>query len=88
MVNGLATALTGSGIVTKIIEILTSGFSGIATGMAPQFSTLIEGIFLNSTKEDLSTFGAITIAFMAVSLGLGLIRWVLNFVTSLGARNR
>ena len=36
----------------------------------------------------LSTFGVLVVVFAGISLAIGLSRWVVNFVASLGARNR
>ena len=79
-----------SGILTEIIELLTGGITGVATGIGQGFSTLAENIFLISSTDGaqtLSVFGAIVVIFAGISLALGLIRWVLNFITSLGAKN-
>lgn len=86
--------MTGTALVTAIIEILVSGISGIATGVGQGLSTLAQGIFFTTTgtgeaaTTGLSILGVCIIAFAAISLGLSLCRWVLNFFTSLGARNR
>lgn len=86
--------MTGPALVTEIISILTSGISGIATGVGGGLSTLAKGIFFETTTTGdtsttgLSVLGVCIITFAAISLGLALCRWVLNFFTSLGARNR
>ncbi len=86
--------MTGTALVEAIIEILTSGISGIATGVGGGLSTLARSIFFETTGDGetattgLSVLGVCIITFAAISLGLGLCRWVLNFFTSLGARNR
>lgn len=86
--------MTGPALVTEIISILTSGISGIATGVGGGLSTLAKGIFFETTTAGdtsttgLSVLGVCIITFAAISLGLALCRWVLNFFTSLGARNR
>ncbi len=82
--------MTGTALVTAIIEILVSGISGIATGVGQGLSTLAQSIFFATTGDTtgLSVLGTCIIAFAAISLGLSLCRWVLNFFTSLGARNR
>lgn len=86
--------MTGTALVTEIISILTSGISGIATGVGGGLSTLAKGIFFETTGDGssatttLSVLGVCIITFAAISLGLALCRWVLNFFTSLGARNR
>lgn len=86
--------MAGTELVTEIITILVSGITGIATGVGEGLSTLASGIFFTTTgtgdaaTTGLSVLGTCIIAFAAISLGLGLCRWVLNFFTSLGARNR
>lgn len=86
--------MTGTNLVAKIVEILVSGISGIATGVGEGLSTLAKGIFFETittggeTTTNLSVLGTCIIAFAAISLGLALCRWVLNFFSSLGARNR
>ncbi len=77
-------------ILTDIIEILVGGISGVATGIGGGLSTLATSVFLTGTGETqtLSTFGTLIVCFAGISLAIGLCRWVVNFVTSLGARNR
>lgn len=82
--------MAGTDLVSSIISILTSGISGIATGVGTGLSTLAKSIFFESgdSSTGLSVLGTCIVAFAAISLGLALCRWVLNFFTSLGARNR
>ena len=82
--------MTGVQIVTAIIEILVSGITGVATGIGQGFSDLAEGIFLTTAGDTttLSVFGTLIIVFAGISLALGLCRWVVNFLGSLGNRNR
>ncbi len=78
-------------ILTEIITILVGGFTEFAAGFGAGITALVQGIFLTSGADGaqtLSTFGVLVIVFAAISLCVGLSRWVLNFVTSLGARNR
>ena len=76
-----------SAVVTEIITTLTSGIAGMATGLGTGLSTLVKSIFLDSTAETtkLSTFGGLIVVFAGISLAVGLSRWVVNWVTSLGA---
>lgn len=76
-----------SAVVTEIITTLTSGIAGIATGIGTGLSTLVKSIFLDATGETtkLSMFGGLIVVFAGVSLAIGLSRWVVNWVTSLGA---
>lgn len=81
-------------ILTQIIALLVGGIQGVATGIGGGLSTLAQNIFLQTTgtgetaTTGLSVFGALIIIFAGISLAIGLSRWVVNFVTSLGARNR
>lgn len=80
--------------LNSVIELLVGAIKGIGQGIGSGLSALAESIFLVTTGTgeaavtSLSTFGAIVIIFAGISLAFGLTRWVLNFITSLGARNR
>ena len=86
--------MTGTALVSAIIEILVSGITGVATGVGQGLSTLASNIFFvttgtgNDATTSLSVLGICIISFAAISLALALCRWVLNFFSSLGARNR
>ena len=77
-------------LLTSIIELMVGGITGVAEGIGGGLSTLAQSIFLTTTGETttLSVFGALVIIFAGISLALGLSRWVVNFVASLGARDR
>ena len=77
-------------ILTEIISLLVAGITGIATGIGSGLTDLVQAIFLEVGAEgamQLSTFGGLIIVFAGVSLAIGLSRWVVNWVTSLGASN-
>ena len=78
-------------ILQEIIALLVAGITGLASGIGAGLSELVQSIFLKvsetGTIEGLSTFGGLIIVFAGVSLAIGLSRWVLNWVTSLGASN-
>lgn len=86
--------MSGTALVSAIIEILVSGITGVATGVGQGLSTLASNIFFVTTgtgseaTTTLSVLGICIISFAAISLALALCRWVLNFFSSLGARNR
>ena len=76
-----------SAILTEIISILVAGISGIATGIGEGLTSLVTGIFLEVGAEgamQLSTFGGLIVVFAGISLAIGLSRWVVNWLTSLG----
>lgn len=79
-------------VLSEIIQLLVSGITGVAQGVGQGVSSLVQQIFLSGsgTTESpytLSTFGGVIIVFAGISLAIGLCRWVMSFVTSLGARN-
>lgn len=82
--------MTGTAILTAIIEILTGGLTSIGSAIGSALSTLANSVFIDSsgTTPTLSTFGSLVVVFAGISLGLALCRWVINFITSLGQRNR
>lgn len=85
--------MSGVEIMQAVVEILVGGISGVATGIGEGLSTLATSIFLQTSgtgteaTTSLSTFGVLIVVFAGISLAVGLCRWVVNFVTSLGARN-
>lgn len=85
--------MSGVEIMQAVVEILVGGISGVATGIGEGLSTLATSIFLQTSgtgaeaTTSLSTFGVLIVVFAGISLAVGLCRWVVNFVSSLGARN-
>lgn len=86
--------MTGVQMMKSIIEILVGGITEMGKGIGGGLSSLAQSIFLQTTGEGaqatttLSTFGILIVVFAGISLAVGLSRWVVNFVASLGARNR
>lgn len=79
-----------SAILTEIVSLLTGGITGIASGIGSGVSNLVQDIFIvtdaTAGTQSLSTFGGVVVVFAGVSLAIGLCRWVMNFLTSLGAK--
>lgn len=78
-----------SAILTEIVSLLVGGITGIATGIGTGVSSLVQNIFITTGEggaQALSTFGGVVVVFAGVSLAIGLCRWVMNFLTSLGAK--
>lgn len=78
-----------SSVLTEFIQIMVGGISDIATGVGTGLSTLAQKIFLTGTagSETLSVFGGVIALMAGISLAIGLSRWVVSYLTSLGARN-
>lgn len=78
-------------ILQEIISILIAGITGIATGIGTGLTNLVESIFLKTSEAGavtgLSTFGGVIVIFAGISLAIGLSKWVVNWVTSLGSSN-
>lgn len=85
--------MEGTAILQMIIEILVGGITGIAKGIGGGLSELVKEIFFTTTGSGadatttMSIFGILIIVFAGISLAIGLSRWVVNWVTSLGASN-
>ena len=76
-------------VLTEIIKLLTGGITGIASGIGGGLQQLVTQIFLTGqgTESDpykLSVYGGIIIVFAGVALAVGLSRFVVNWVSSLG----
>lgn len=74
-------------ILTEIINLLTGGITGIASGIGQGLSTLAQSVFLSGTAESgytLSIFGALVAIFGGISLAIGLSRLVVRWVSTLG----
>ena len=81
-------------LMSDIIKILVGAIKEFATGIGEGLSSLVQSIFLatsgtgESATTTLSIFGIVILIFAGGSLAVGLSRWVVNFITSLGSRNR
>ena len=87
----MSTKMEGTAITSSIIEILVSGITGITSGVGKGISSGIKELFFVTAEggtTELSTFGIMIVVFAGISLAIGLSRWVLQFLTSLGARNK
>lgn len=75
-------------VLTELIELLTSGISGIATGIGSGLQNLATEMFLKTGTdgaiEGLSTFGGLVAVFGGISLAIGLSTLIFNWVSSLG----
>jgi hypothetical protein len=77
-------------VLTQIIQILVGGITGIAEGIGGGLQTLATSIFLTTGEggaNELSVFGGLVVVFAGIGLAVGLSRWVVSWVTSLGAFN-
>lgn len=78
------TALLG-----EIISLLVGGITQLASGIGTGLMELVSAIFVNGTgtTEDpytLTVFGGLIVVFAGIALAIGLSRFVMNFVSSLG----
>lgn len=82
--------MSGTELVTEIVEILVSGISGIASGIGEGLSTLAQAIFMTTAEggtQTMSTFGILIVVFAGISLAIGLSRLVVSWISSLGGSN-
>ena len=78
-----------SSVLTEIISLLTSGLTQMASGIGAGLQELVTKIFLTgegtqASPYALSTFGGVIVIFAGVALAVGLSRFIVNWVTSLG----
>lgn len=73
-------------VLQEIITLLTEGLTSMASGIGQGLGDMAKAIFLDTTGEatKLSTFGGLIIIFAGVSLAIGLSKWVVGWLTSLG----
>jgi hypothetical protein len=79
--------MDGTAIVTEIIEILTAGITGIATGIGSGLKSLVDNIFFTTAEggaATMSTFGIMICVFAGISLAIGLSRLIVRWLSSLG----
>lgn len=84
-----------SSILNEIISLIVGGITGVAEGIGGGLSVLAREVFCSYTVADgvytitgLSVFGSLIVIFAGIALAIGLSRWIVNFCTSLGSRNR
>lgn len=77
-------------LLEEIVQILVGGITGIAGGIGSGLQALASDIFVTATTGEsgttysLSIFGGLIIVFAGIALAVGISRWFMNFVTSLG----
>lgn len=78
-----------AGVMAAIITTLVGGLAAMATGIGGGLSALVKQIFtvvdpVTGAVAGLSTFGGVIIVFAGISLAVGISRFVVSWVTSLG----
>lgn len=79
-----------SAILTSIIELLTGGLTGMATGIGGGLNQAVTNLFLVTGEggvQTLSTFGSVVAIFAGIALAVGLTTLVTKWVMSLGSRH-
>ena len=71
-------------VLTELVSLLVGGIVPFATGLGQGVSDLVSYTFIDNGS--LSVFGAMIAVFGGIALAVGLSRWVMNFLTSLGAK--
>lgn len=82
--------MSGIAIITELVGILTAGLVSMGQGIGSGIMAMINALFFTTTEgtTTLSVFAILIAVFAAISLAFALTRWVLNFITSWGNRNR
>ncbi len=66
--------MTVTVIITAIIESITGILTGLGSGLVDFF----DSIFVNSTSDGLSTLAIVVLAFVGLSVGLGLVSMLIR----------
>ena len=83
--------MTATEILSEVISILVGGITEVAEAMGTGISTLVQSIAFTTSADGGQTLSALfvlVLVFGGVSLALGLCRLVVNFVMSIGGKNR
>lgn len=78
-----------SNVLQEFVQLLVSGISDLATGIANGVATMAEALFLKTNPsthavEGLSVFGGIVAIFAGLALAVGITTKVYTWITSLG----
>ena len=78
-----------TGLLQEIVTLLVSGLNQFAVGFGQGVVSLVTAIMIDNSGDSmkLSITGGVIVIFAGVSLCIALSRWVMNLITSLGARN-
>ena len=76
-------------VLQEFVQLLVSGISDLATGIANGVATMAEALFLKTNAstgavEGLSVFGGIVAIFAGLALAVGITTKVYTWITSLG----
>lgn len=81
-------------LVSEVINILTSAIVPFGTKLAQGVGSVVHELVFTTTGTGaeavttLNPFISMVLIFASVALAVGLSRWIVNFIGSLGARNR
>lgn len=75
-------------LVQEMFEILGSGFASWAQAFGSGIQEFISNLWITTVEgvAGLSTFAQVALAFMAISMAIGLSYVIFNFLRSLGQR--
>ena len=78
--------MTGSNLVTQIVQIIVSGITEMGKGIGKGISDAVQAMAFTGTGEQqtLSVWFIVVLAFAGISLAVGLTRLVYTFLTTLG----
>lgn len=82
--------MSGTDILTALIQIIVGGLTEIGGAIGAALSEMASALFISGTGSSatLSVFAVLLAVFAAISLGFSLTRWVINWISSFGNRNR
>lgn len=78
--------MTWTAFLTEALGLLTGGLTTVASALGSGMSSYVNGLLIQNNA--MSAFAATIFIFGGISLAFTLGRWVVNFISSLGNRNR
>lgn len=82
--------MTGSNVVTEIVNILVSGITQLGTGIGSGVANFIQSLAFTTTGSgenattEMSVFFVLIVVFAGVALAIGLTTKLFNWLSSLG----
>lgn len=82
--------MTWTQFLTEALGLLTGGLTTVASALGSGISSYVQGLLMTGegASQTMSAFASTIFIFGGISLAFTLGRWILNFCSSLGNRNR
>jgi ABC-type sulfate transport system permease component len=82
--------MTFTAFLTEAISLLVGAIKGIGQGIGEGITSIVRSLIFETVENttSMSAFASLAFLLCGIALAFTLTRWVLNFFTSMGNRNR